>query len=178
MKTDNKTLETERLILRPWNVKDAEKCYEYCRDPEIGPVAGFPMHTSIANSTAVILTVLIREDNFAIVLKESGELVGSIGLTKESKQFEIKEDEAEIGYWLGKPFWGRGLMPEAVREIMRYAKEELGLTLLYCCYYNDNEKSHRVMQKCGFKDVRTLENVYVEAMNEYRTLHITSAELA
>lgn len=175
---NGKTLKTERLILRPWSVKDAEKCYEYCRDPEIGPVAGFPAHTSVANSTAIILTVLIKEDNYAIVLKESGELVGSIGLIRESKHFELGENEAEVGYWLGKAFWGRGLIPEALREIMRYAKKELGLTRLYCCYYNDNKKSYRVMQKCGFKDVRSMENVYVEAMNDYRTLHITSAELS
>ena len=72
-------LETERLILRPWTEDDAEECYKYAKDPLVGPIAGWPEHTSVENSRQIIRDVLSDPETYAIVLKETGLPIGSIG---------------------------------------------------------------------------------------------------
>lgn len=72
--------ETERLILRPWNILDAENLYEYAKDPKIGPIAGWPIHTSVENSTEIIKTVLSEPHTYAVCLKEDNKAIGSIGI--------------------------------------------------------------------------------------------------
>ena len=141
-------LETERLILRPWSEADAEECYRYAKDPDVGPAAGWAVHTSVEYSRDIIRRVLSAPETYAIVLKETGLPVGSIGL--HHNDLAAKEDEAELGYWLGKPYWGRGIVPEAARELLRYAFEDLKLERIWCGYYDGNEKSRRVQEKLGF----------------------------
>ena len=118
-------LETKRLILRPWNEADAEVLYRYARDPQVGPNAGWLPHADVRYSRAIIRTVLGRAGTFAVVPREgNGEPAGSIGImTGESAARCRTETEGEIGYWLGVPFWGKGLIPEAVGEILRYGFE-------------------------------------------------------
>ena len=111
------TLETERLILRPWEEADAEECYKYAKDPRVGPIAGWPVHTSVENSRRIIRDVLAVPETYAIVLKETGKPIGSIGLHRND--LAEKADEMELGYWLGVPYWGRGLVPEAARELAK-----------------------------------------------------------
>lgn len=168
-------LETDRLILRAWEEKDAEELYRYAKDDRVGPVAGWPVHTSVENSREMIEKFLSGEGVYAVVLKETGLPVGSVGLTigKESN-LDISDKEAEIGYWIGVPYWGQGLIPEAVRELMRYAFEELHLEKLWCGYFDGNEKSRRVQEKCGFIYHHTNENIHWELMDDIRTEHVTS----
>ena len=123
-------LETERLILRPWEETDAEECYRYAKDPRVGPSAGWPVHTSAENSRQIIQDVLSAPETYAIVLKETGLPVGSIGLHRND--LARKDDEMELGYWLGVPWWGRGIVPEAARELLRHAFEDLGLARVWC----------------------------------------------
>lgn len=169
-----KILETERLILRPWEESDAESLYKYAQDPEVGPIAGWPVHTSTENSREIIRTVLSAEGTFAVVLKETGEAVGSVGLIPPAQTHtEAKPTEIEIGYWIGKPYWGQGLIPEAVRRMQRYAFDELGCTAMWCGYYDGNEKSKRAQEKCGFIYHHTEENKPCELMGDIRTEHFT-----
>ena len=107
-------LETERLILRPWEETDAQECYKYAKDSRVGPAAGWPVHTSVENSRQIIKNVLAVPETYAIVLKETGLPIGSIGL--HQNDLAEKEEERELGYWLGVPYWGQGLVPEAARE--------------------------------------------------------------
>lgn len=123
--------ETDRLILRPWKEADAEECYQYAKDPHVGPNAGWPVHTSVENSRQIIRDVLTVPETYAIVLKETGLPIGSIGLHFHSELAE-KDDEAELGYWLGVPYWGRGLVTEATRELLRHAFEGLKLSRVWC----------------------------------------------
>ena len=74
-------LETERLILRPWEESDAESLYEYARDERVGPVAGWQVHTSVENSRKIIKTVLSVPENYAVCLKEDNRAIGCVGLT-------------------------------------------------------------------------------------------------
>lgn len=165
-------LETKRLILRPWRDEDAEELYKYAKDPQVGPAAGWPVHTSVANSREIIRNVLSAEGTYAVVLKETMLPVGSIGIMRNAN-IPTAEKEAEIGYWIGKPYWGQGLIPEAVRECLRYCFEELGCERVWCGYYEGNEKSHRVQEKCGFKYHHTIENKHCPLLNEFRTEHIS-----
>jgi len=163
-------LETERLILRAWEEADAEECYRYASDPRVGPAAGWPVHTSVENSRQIIKEVLMVPESYAIVLKESGLLIGSIGL--HHNDLASKEDEAELGYWLGVPYWGKGLVPEAAREVLRHAFIDLKLERVWCAYYDGNEKSKRVQEKLGFRYQWTSEKVPVPQMGEIRKGHV------
>ena len=172
-------LETERLILRPWEETDAAELYKYAKDPRVGPIAGWPVHTSVDNSRQIIREVLAVPETYAIVLKETGLPVGSIGL--HHNDLARGDDEAELGYWLGVPYWGRGIVPEAARELLRHAFEDLRLERVWCGYYNGNEKSKRVQEKLGFQYQWTTENAPVLQMNETRKGHVnrlTKAEWA
>lgn len=167
-------LETKRLILRTWEEADAEELYKYAKDPDVGPIAGWPVHTSIENSREIIKSVLSAPETYAVVLKETGKPVGSIGvITPQASHTGIKDTEREIGYWIGKPYWGQGLMPEAVREIQRYCFENLGVMGLWCGYYDGNIKSKRAQEKCGFVYHHTEENKPCPLMDDTRTEHFT-----
>ncbi|MDR1729539.1 MAG: GNAT family N-acetyltransferase [Prevotellaceae bacterium] len=169
-------LQTKRLILRGWQENDAESLYKYAQNPNIGPIAGWQPHTSVEESREIIKNVLSADETYAVVLKETGEVVGSIGLmTFKSEIYSagMTEDEGEIGYWIGEPFWGQGLIPEAVCELLRRAFEDLGLTAVWCGYYDGNEKSKRVQEKCGFAYHHTEYNKPVPLMNDFRTEHFT-----
>ena len=90
-------LETERLLLRPWKAEDAESLYKYASDDRVGPIAGWNPHKSVEESTRIINDVLSAEGTFAVVLKETNEPIGSIGLiTGEKSNLHLPENEAEI----------------------------------------------------------------------------------
>lgn len=168
------TLETERIILRPWEESDAEELYKYASNPDVGPIAGWAAHTSVENSREIIREVLSKPETYAVVLKETGRPVGSIGLMLgEASNIGIPDTEGEIGYWIGVPYWGQGLIPEAVWEMMRYGFEELHLEKIWCGYFDGNEKSKRVQEKCGFHYYHTAENVPCALEGVLRTEHIT-----
>ncbi len=159
-------LETERLLLRPWEESDAEACYRYAKDPRVGPIAGWPAHTSVENSRQIIRDTLSAPETYAIVLKEAGFPVGSIGL--HHNDLAEQDDEAELGYWIGVPYWGRGIAPEAARELLRHAFEDLRLERVWCGYYEGNERSKRVQEKLGFKYQWTTKDAPVPLLGETR----------
>lgn len=163
---------TDRLILRPWQESDAKSLYRYARDPAIGPVAGWPPHVSVEDSLNIIRTVFAAPETYAVVLKETGEPVGSIGVMFGDglHSAEMQADEAEIGYWIGKPYRGRGLIPEAVRCLLRRCFEDLGMAAVWCGYYEGNTNSRRVMDKCGFRFHHT-EGGKTSPLGDVRTEH-------
>lgn len=147
-----KRIETERLVLRPWCAGDAGALYELARDPEVGTPAGWPPHESVEQSRQIIETVFNTPYVYAVVLKETGEPVGCCGLVAPTPEHSatVAADDAEIGYWLGRAFWGRGLMPEAVTAVAPQARAE-GRRRLWIAFYDGNDRSRRVAEKCGFR---------------------------
>ncbi len=169
------SLETNRLFLRQWRIQDAEELYEYAKDPEVGPAAGWPPHRSVEESRQVIRDVFSVPECDAICLKENDRPVGTIQLKmKDRTDMTDREDECELGYWLGKPLWGQGIIPEAAQEILRHAFEDLHMRKVWCGYYDGNERSRRVQEKCGFHYQWTTENVDVPLMQETRRGHVNS----
>lgn len=169
-------LQTKRLILRAWKESDAEALYKYARNPNVGPIAGWTPHTSVENSREIIKAVLSAPETYAVVLKETGEAVDSIGIMtvrSEIHSAKIANNECEIGYWIGEPHWGQGLIPEAICEILRHAFEDLHLSSVWCGYYDGNEKSRHAQEKCGFIYHHTEHNKPVPLLNDFRTEHFT-----
>lgn len=176
----NMELHTKRLILRPWQESDAEALYKYAKNPNVGPIAGWQPHTSIENSREIIKSILSAAESYAVVLKETGEAVGSVGIMTAKSEIHsatMTADECEIGYWIGEAYWGQGLIPEAVNELLRYAFEDLQMTTVWCGYFDGNEKSKRVQEKCGFIYSHTEYNTPVPLMNDVRTEHFTKFTL-
>lgn len=167
-------LETERLILRPWRESDAASLYEYAKDPQVGPIAGWPPHQDIEESLRIIQTVFSAPETYAIVLKETGLPIGCIALMMgDATNMTDRNDECELGYWLGVPYWGQGLVPEAARTLIRRAFDDCGMVKVWCGYYEGNNRSRRVKEKCGFVFQRTSRNVNVPLMHETRIAHIS-----
>ena len=172
MKKNVCRLTTERLVLRAWKESDAESLYKYAQDPAIGPVAGWSPHASVEDSLNVIRTVFAAPETYAVVLRETNEPVGSVGIMfgEGLHSAEMQHGEAEIGYWIGKPYWGQGLIPEAVRCLLKRCFEDLGMTTVWCGYYDGNTKSRRVMEKCGFSYHHT-EYGKMSPLGDIRTEH-------
>lgn len=147
------TLETERLLLRPWVDSDAAELYRHACDPEVGPRAGWPVHKDEADSLQVIRGALSAPETYAVVFKETGLPIGSIGLKEPEifdKDLPVGAVQKEIGYWVGQAYWGRGIIPEAVCAILRRGFKDLNCAVIWCGHYAFNDQSRRVIEKCGF----------------------------
>lgn len=163
-------LKTERLELRPWRETDAVALYEYAKDERIGPIAGWPPHRSVEESAEVIRTVFAHEGIFAVILKEDNKAIGLVGLLLGSdSNVDIAANEGEVSYWIGVPFWGRGLIPEVVREILRYGFEDLKLEAIWSGCFDNNLQSKKVQEKCGFTYQYTQQSQLSFLDNEERT---------
>lgn len=124
-------LTTERLVLRPWQEEDAESLYRYACDGQVGPAAGWKPHESVEESRRIIRTVLSQPDTLAVLLRERPEeTIGSVGVFPTDAPDAA--GEPEIGYWIGRPFWGQGLIPEAVQELLRWCFAERGAVRVWC----------------------------------------------
>lgn len=167
-------IETARLILRPWEETDAEELYRYAKDPAIGPIAGWPPHESEEMSLQVIRQVFSAPETYAVVLKETGKPVGSIGfLFGENTTVPLPETMCELGYWIGVPYWGQGLIPEAAGALLRHAFEDLGVDEVWCTSNTENANSLRVQKKLGFLFDHKVEQYYSELTNEVISLNVT-----
>ena len=145
-------LETERLLLRPWEENDAPALFKYASDPDVGPRAGWPPHKSLDESLGIIRTFFHNDHTWAMELKETGEPIGCIGyMLKGESNIEIGPDDAEAGYWVAKPYWNRGICTEALKRMIDYCWEN-GLRTLWSDFFVNNPASGRVMEKCGFHD--------------------------
>ena len=118
-------LETDRLLLRPFTLDDAEGLYAYASHPEVGPPAGWRPHRSVEESRQVIENIFVPSDALAVLRKSDGRLIGSAGFVDRHRT-ELGTPSEEIGYSLARDCWGQGLIPEAVKEIIRHAFADLG----------------------------------------------------
>ncbi|MBT1175167.1 GNAT family N-acetyltransferase [Bifidobacterium sp. LC6] len=194
----SETIETERLLLRSWKVNDeaeAASLFRYASDPEIGLLCGWPPHTSVEGSMNDIRNILAVENNWAITIKDNGdEPVGSIALKPVSHYTidPVEADDAlrerygkylgdnamELGYWIGRQFWGNGYMPEALNAVLGYALDTLHKDAVWGGHYRENTQSGRVMAKCGMKTVCESKHDYFGLIDEYHddVFHIIIAD--
>ena len=189
-------LQTERLILRPWEESDADELFRWAQDPAIGPAAGWHAHRSVEDSLMMIRGQYAAEEVYAICLREavfdsSSEATaiclreaasdiargsGPIGCLSlkfgADTDLTDAKDECEISAWIARPYWGLGLIPEGCKVLLRHGFEDLGMKAVWAGYYDGNEKSAACLARIGFRDHHTEKNMYLPLMNQLRAGHI------
>jgi putative acetyltransferase len=147
-------LETNRLILRPFQITDLDDLYEYAKNPNVGPKAGWKPHESKDDSFVIINIFIESNEVWALVDKDTKKVIGSVGLHKDP--FRTSDDAKMLGYVLAEEYWGRGLIVEASKAAINYAFKILAVNLLSVQHYTYNHQSKRVIEKCGFHYEGTL----------------------
>ena len=148
----NVILKTERLLIRPWRQSDLDEFYSYASVDGVGQMAGWKPHESKEESKIILDMFISHKKTFA--LEYQGKVIGSVGIEKYNETHfpEFKNKKCrEIGYVLSKEYWGQGLMPEALKEVIRFLFENANLDVIFCGHFLWNEQSHRVQEKSGFK---------------------------
>lgn len=165
-------IKTDRLILRAFNDNDLEDLYAYAKTPGLGEMAGWPHHRSIEDSKEVLERFKKNKDVLAI--EKEGKVIGSIGLhpvdSEFYKEFEDKKGK-EIGFVLSEDFHRQKIMTEAVKALMKYAFEDLGLDYISAGYFRGNFKSRWFQQKLGFNYYGS--HVVKVAMGNFEPTHQT-----
>jgi ribosomal-protein-alanine N-acetyltransferase len=151
-------LETERLLLRKMRLDDAEAMFAYASDPEVTRYVLWDTHRSVEDSEEFLrqATEGYERGDFGgwgVVLKDSGAFIGTCGL---DAGYAPEHARAELGYVLSREHWGRGLMSEAVREVIRFGFERLELNRMEARCIAANTASARVMEKAGMTYEGTL----------------------
>lgn len=152
-------LKTPRLVLCPWRESDLEDFYAYARVDGVGQWAGWAPHRDIEESRRILRMFIDEKKTFA--LEHEGKVVGSLGIEtyEEARYPELDLAEKrgrEIGYALSKDYWGRGLMTEAVKAAIRYLFDDVKLDFVTVGHFTRNDRSRRVIEKCGFRYVKTI----------------------
>mgnify|MGYP000965115163 FL=1 len=162
-------IDTARLRLRPWRATDAPHLYELAKDPRIGLACGWAPHTSIEDAHQALSTVLSSSETYAVTQLNGGELVGAIGLRIDDPDVP---GVADLGYWIGSPYWGRGYATEAGHAIIGRARE-LGVKTIVLKYFDGNSASRRVSEKLGFAWRSREEGVEYPLIGKRLTVHRT-----
>ena len=153
-------LESERIILREWFLSDLDDFFDYCKVPGVGEMAGWPHHESKEDSLKILSGFINNKKTFAIVDRANNKVIGSLGVEKYGMEEELSEffdyRGREIGYVLSKDYWGKGIMPEAVKLAIDYLFNTLDYDFLLCGHFDRNTRSCRVQEKCGFLPYRKL----------------------
>ena len=143
------TIETERLVLAPFIDADNDRRVELANDIDVARMVTSMPHPYTRKDAVDWVTkhdagrAAGTDFPFAINLKGDG-LIGSVGLHKKGNAL------FDLGYWIGKPYWGHGYASEAAKAALAWARDNLGVTQMTACYFEDNPASGRVLEKVGF----------------------------
>ena len=150
----NVILETDRLILRAWEITDLDDFFEYASVEGVGEKAGWEHHKSKDKSLEILKMFMEEKKVFAIVLKENQKVIGSIGIEELSEELDKDLDNLvgrELGYVLNKDYWNKGIMKEAISKVVDYCFNTLKLNFLMASYFNHNIASKKVLENLNFK---------------------------
>lgn len=170
--------ENSEILLRKLRVSDLFEVYKNIKDKQVGKWTGPPRKKWVENPVGrficrmsehtlkggkMIWYSLFKPEvqtsfRLGIVLKETNKVIGIVSLTKELPD----DDFADIGFWIGRRYWGRGLMSEVLPLAVRYGFEELGLDKIKAWTFEENVASKKVMEKCGFKKECVHKNAYIK----------------
>ena len=151
------TLKTQRLLLRPWREMDLQDFYEYARVDGVGQMCGWIPHKDMEESRQILAHFV--EQKRELALEYRGKVIGSLGIKayNEEDYPELSNlSGGELGYVLSKDYWGQGLMPEAVKAVIRYLFETVKLDFILVGHFDWNRQSARVIEKCGFQYIKSL----------------------
>ena len=152
----NTRIRTPRLLLRPWTWDDVQDLYAYASVDGVGQMAGWMPHQNVEESRAILQMFMDEKKTFA--LEYQGKVIGSLGVEAYDEPTYPELDAVaarEIGYVLSRDYWGRGLVPEAVQAVIEYLFDTVGLDVIVVGHFARNDRSRRVIEKCGFTYVKT-----------------------
>ena len=178
MKQPKLNLEGSKISLRILRFSDAFDIYINIRDKEVGKWTGPPEHPYLENPLGrficktlrhmikglkLLAKAVVKPKNettfrFAIVPKEIGRAIGVVSLTKINPH----ENTADLGFWIGKKYWGKGLASEAVKLALNIGFNQLGLDKITAWTFEANAASRKVMEKCGFKFDGIVKSAYLK----------------
>jgi ribosomal-protein-alanine N-acetyltransferase len=170
-------LESERLILRPIIMDDAQDMFEYASDDEVTAPLTWNTHKTIKETEDAIQDYFLRKgkdqfESYAVVLKDENKMIGTCDYMHHNKV----ANSAEIGFAFNKNYWGHGYATEATKRLIQFSFEVLKLSKLTISHSKHNNKSSRVVEKCGFKllnetlDYLPLKDKKVETLNYQITM--------
>lgn len=136
--------------IRPFRLEDAPRMAELANNPKIAINLrdAFPHPYSLADAETFIKMCMTHNPTQAFAIEYNGEYAGNIGLHPET---DVYRKSAEIGYFLGEPYWGKGIMTEAVKQMVKYGFANLDIVRIHTGIFEYNVASQRVLEKCGFK---------------------------
>lgn len=152
-----RTLETERLILRDWNMSDLNQYFKLMSNPNVAIPEGSLPKKSKEECLPVFRYLLQAKNNYALVFKDTMKAIGSVGLNEDA---DGNENARNVGFCLDEKYWNQGLMTEALRTIIANANEIV--PVLSMTYVKENTKTERIAQKFGFTYLKTLPNIKME----------------
>ncbi len=167
------TIETARLLLRPFSMNDAPDIKKFAGNREIASTTTnipHPYEDGMAEEwigTHWENFEAGKEVNYAIVFRENKSLIGAMGLMNISREHE----KAELGYWIGKPCWGQGYCTEAGHAVLGYAFNVLDLNRIYATHFRRNPASGSVMRKLGMKHEGSLRQ-HVRKWDKFEDMEI------
>ena len=172
------TIETKRLILRNIVEADAEDIYSYCKEVSVGLNAGWPPHKDIEDTKFIMAQIFIGQPLvFGIVLKPTNKIIGTVGLLKDPKR--ANPNAMMLGYAMGEEYWGQGIMTEASKAVMNYGFSLPDIDIITCCCYTYNNRSRRVIEKCGFEYegcIRQAEKRYDGQVLDFESFSLLKSE--
>lgn len=148
------------MKLRPWTFEDTENLAKYANNPNVAKYLtnAFPHPYTIENAHSFIAMVAAQNPTSVFAIEVDDEAVGSIGLHAQS---DIMCKNMELGYFLGEPFWGKGIVTAAVQQMVGYGFQHFDITRIYARPYGNNLASQKVLEKAGFKlEARIEKNIY------------------
>lgn len=151
--------ETPRLLLRRWQAGDLEDFAAFACDPLVTEPAGSPVCLGPVEAREQLQRLIRDPDCWAVVWKETGRAVGKIRLQGDPHRGNYR-GALSVGYQLNRAWWGRGVMPEALAAVMDLAFTERGVPVLGVSHFAGNDRSRRVIEKCGFRYEGTLRRAY------------------
>ena len=151
-------IKTPNLTLRHWREDDAECLYQFAKNPNIGPIAGWPPHQSVEDSLNIIKTVFIRKECYAVVYDGIPIGCAEILLHPDTNHW-WGDGAAELGYWIAEKYQKRGFATEACSALIERAFDELDVREIYATYRTENIASERLLKKLGFEYFTELINI-------------------
>lgn len=149
-----KTLETKRLILRDWEITDLDDAFLFWSNPNVTVPEGSTPRKSKEECLPILKYLINAKNNYALVLKETGRVLGSVGINEDAVG---NENARNLGFLLAEFYWNQGLMSEALEKIISVANE---ITPMLSATHNiSNVKSEHILKKFGFKYVKTIKNI-------------------
>ena len=151
-------LKTPNLTLRHWVESDARCLYHFARNPNVGPIAGWPPHESEEYSLNIIKTIFTRPECYAITIEDVPIGCAELLIHPNGNHW-WGEGSAELGYWVGEEYQRRGYATEACRSLIKRAFDDLCIKQIYATFKKENLASRRVLEKLGFEYYTELNNI-------------------